>query len=173
MTRRLLAGLVVILALLPGCLRKRASATFVSTGIASRTAGPAPSGTPASTKGKMVLNVEGTNLDFPLEALIVRGNSFELTGQGVKLTGTLSPGWDGNWDKLAGQTLTIVPRDAVFGNSELDLPGTGSAPVTGGRILVENVSAGQRLRGRISFSVQGPFGVRPFAGTCEVGVVRN
>jgi hypothetical protein len=122
-----------------------------------------------STKGKMTLNVEGTNLDFPLDALKTRGGSFLLSGQGTKFVGSapnVSP------DQWAGKTVAIVPQDQVFGISELDLPGTGIAPVTRGQMQIESASR-EHLRGRITFGVQGPFGERTFAGTFDVGVIQE
>jgi hypothetical protein len=117
----------------------------------------------------MTLNVEGTNLDFPLDLFKIRGGSFALSGQGTKLVGTAPNSGPTQW---AGKTLAIAAQDNIFGNSELDLPGTGLAPVTGGQIQIESASA-ERLRGKISFRVQGPFGERQFAGTFEVGAIQE
>jgi hypothetical protein len=202
MLRRSLLLLLLVLAVLPGCMRKRAAATVSSTaktdpsfarststpgktepsfGRLTSTPGnnqsPPPSQTPSSmpvtVKGHMTLNVEGTNLEFPLDAFTIQGDSFQLAGQGMKLTGSLGGNWSNNPEKLAGQSLTVSQRDPFFGNSEFDLPGTGIAPVVSGTILIERVSVGPRLQGKITFTLQGPFGNRPFEGTFNVGVVKK
>ncbi|HEV3146411.1 MAG TPA: hypothetical protein VGZ47_21165 [Gemmataceae bacterium] len=171
MPRSLVLGVVLLLVLVPGCFRSRITTSSNGSGkIASNTQRGVDAKSSGSVKGKMTLNVEGTNLDFLLEEIRIRDNSFQLSGQGVKLVGTIAnpPGKDDG--KLTGQAIVIQARNNVFGDSELDLPGTGVAPVTGGQIQVEGVNE-RRLRGRISFRVQGPFGERTFAGTCEVGII--
>jgi hypothetical protein len=162
--------IVALTFLLPGCFRYRKTnslSTKPTSSSPGRVALNAKSAT--TTKGKMTLNVEGTNLDFPLDVLKIREGSFQLTGQGTKLVGSVPNSLPGQW---AGQTLRITPQENTFGNSELDLPGTGIAPVAGGQIEVESAT-GQRLKGRISFRVQGPFGERTFAGTFEVGAIQE
>ena len=163
--------LVFLLAiLLPGCLRHRPTSTSTMPQKNQPPWRNSPDSKPASPpKGKMTLNVEGTNLDFPLDMLKIRDSSFEMAGQGTKLVGSAPNTSPSQW---AGKTMAITPHDSIFGNSELDLPGTGIAPVAGGQIQIESASA-EWLRGKISFRVQGPFGERLFAGTFEVGVVRE
>ena len=163
-------GVFTLALLLPGCFRHsvtKSSTTSPRNPLPWRNSSDSKSASPS--KGKMTLNVEGTNLDFPLDALKISSNSFQITGQGTKLVGSVPNPTPSQW---AGKTLAIAAQDNVFGNSELDLPGTGIAPVTAGQIQIESASS-ERLLGKISFRVQGPFGERTFAGRLEVGIIQE
>jgi len=119
----------------------------------------------AAAKGKMIIRVYGTALDFDLDALTWKSGTYRLSGRGINFVGRMSQ------NVRAGQLIAIEPRVAGVGESELDLPQVGKTKVISGRIKLDEVIGQSRIKGRISFSLQGPDGPSSFEGTFEVGIV--
>ncbi len=120
-----------------------------------------------SAKGKMIVQVFGTALDYNLDALTFKGASFRLSGQGISFVGRSSQNWQ------VGQIVAILPHVEGVGDSELDLPQVGKTKVLSGEIKLDEFvgESNARVKCHIAFTLEGPDGPASFEGTFEVGVL--
>jgi hypothetical protein len=133
----------------------------------------------AAASWAIVVKVDGADVSLPLEAMNVllykdedaaKANPtvFDIEGKDISLFGEIppagNPGYDEDWKKLIGVTLTIKAmgdfhRDVV--TSRLSLPGKPPVLVTGGTMTPEAFSGkwagsnGDRtLKGKITLTLQ-------------------
>jgi hypothetical protein len=121
----------------------------------------------ALPKGKMIILVFGTALDYDLDALTFKNGTFRLSGHGINFVGRASQSW------RKGQSVAIEPRVNGVGESELDLPQTGKIKVISGQIKLDDATnePNMRIKAHITFTLQAPDGPSSFEGTFEVGVL--
>lgn len=135
---------------------------------------------------KLVLTIDGTSVELPLEKLDVflteeeqYPEIFELHGGGVVLVGEFPAGvrvdYAENWRLLIGKTIPILPQGGVNRDEQLSsitLPGHAAANVVGGSFTVEKVSDGwdakTPLSGKIELKIATPEGEQVIRGTFAV-----
>jgi hypothetical protein len=127
----------------------------------------------------VVVKVDGADVRLPLKVTNVllfkdeeyaRANPtvFEVEGDGIHLIGDIppaaNPGYDEDWKKLIGTTLTIKASGDFHHEpvvSALTLPGKPEVLVTGGTMTVESFSGkwsgsqgDKTIKGRITLTLQ-------------------
>lgn len=147
---------------------------------------PSAKATKAPPVWALHLTVDGSPVKLPLEVMdvyLVEDNAyaetFEFRGPGVTLAGefplTIHVDYGEDWEVLKGQT---IPISATGGDrsapvqSSIELPGLGSAQVTGGSFKVDTIGgqwAGSEgditLSGKIQIEIKTASGPKTISGT--------